>query len=148
MLYICIVFIINNMIMIKFYNIISLPTLIVHELLHAIVTFLVGGKVTGIQIIKFDNFDKTFGLSCILFTVCSYRLQNTLISLAPVLAVLISPIVFYFNSTAGFCVLGYQLLTFPVVLPSSEDLESIKTFKTTKELDAEFDAYINKKATV
>lgn len=134
--------------MIKFYNIISLPALVIHELLHAMITYLVGSRVTGIQILKYDNFDKTFGLSCILFTVSDYRLQNTLISLAPILAVLISPIVFYFNSTAGFCVLGYQLLTFPVVIPSNEDFESIKTFKTTKELDAEFDEYINKKATI
>lgn len=148
MLYICTVFIINYTIMIKFYNIISLPALVIHELLHAMITYLVGSRVTGIQILKYDNFDKTFGLSCILFTVSDYRLQNTLISLAPILAVLISPIVFYFNSTAGFCVLGYQLLTFPVVIPSNEDFESIKTFKTTKELDAEFDEYINKKATI
>ncbi len=134
------------MIMIKFYNIISLPTFVIHELLHVIVAYLVGSRVTGMQIHKYENFNKTFGLACELFTVSNYRLQNTLISLAPMLAFAISPIVFYFNDIAGFSILAYQLLTFPVVIPSTEDFESIKTFKTTKELDADFEAYINKKS--
>jgi len=135
--------------MIKIYNIFSLPALIVHELLHAIVTYLVGGRVTGIEIHKYENFRKTFGLACELSTVSDYRFQNTIISLAPILALAISPIVFHFSITAGFFVLVYQLMALPVVIPSKEDIYSIMDFKTTKELDKEFEEFLaQKKATV
>jgi len=135
--------------MLKIYNIFSLPALFIHELLHAMVTYLVGGKVCGVEIFKYDNFKETFGLACVVFTVSDYKFQNTLISLAPILAFLIAPLVFQFSMTAGFCVLGYQLLTLPIVIPSEEDFDSIQTFKTTKELDREFDEFLaQKKATV
>jgi len=133
--------------MLKIYNILCLPAIIIHELLHIIVTYLVGGRVCDIVIHKYEDFDKTFGLACEVFAVSPYRFQNTMISLAPILAFLIAPIVFHFSITAGFCVLGYQLLTLLVVIPSKEDIDSIKNFKTREELDAEFDEFLEQKKT-
>ena len=131
--------------MIKIYNILCLPAIIVHELLHIIVTYLLGGRVVDIVIHKYEDFDKTFGLACEVFVVSNYRFQNTMISLAPILALLIAPLVCYFSVTAGLIVLGYQFLTLPIVIPSEEDIQSIKTFKTKKELDIEFDEFLAQK---
>ena len=80
--------------MIKIYNILCLPAIIVHELLHIIVTYLLGGKVVGIEIHKYEDYDKTFGLDCEVHTVSDYKFHNTMISLSPILAFFISLIVF------------------------------------------------------
>lgn len=131
--------------MIKIYNIFSVPAIIIHELLHIIVTYLVIGRVAGVEIHKYEDFDKTFGLACEVLTISDYKFQNTMISLAPILALLIAPVVCYFSVTAGLIVLGYQFLTLPVVIPSEEDIASLKEFKSTKELDREFDEFLAQK---
>lgn len=123
------------------YNIICIPSLLAHELLHVIMCFLVLSKWTGIKICKFDDFNKNFAFSFTVFTVSKYKFQNTLIHLAPFLAVFISPIVYIYSVDLAIGIFIYQLITFVVIKPSDEDYLAIKNFKTLDELYNE----INKK---
>jgi len=116
------------------YNIICIPSLLVHEILHILMCLLVFSKWTGIKISKFDDFNNTFGFSFTVFTVSKYRIQNTLIHLAPFLAIFISPIVYIYSVDLAIIILMYQLITISVIKPSNEDYLAIKEFKTLDEL--------------
>lgn len=120
--------------MLKIYNIISIPSLIVHELLHIVVCLLVMSKWTGIKIDKLDSYNKTLAISFTVFTVSRYRFQNILIHLAPLLAFLIPVITLFFNQEYALYFLIYQVITVKMVIPSDGDIIAIKEFKTFEEL--------------
>lgn len=118
----------------RIYNIIRIPSLLLHEILHIFMCLLVFSKWTGIKITKFDDFDNTFGFSFTVFTVSRYRIQNSLIHLAPFLAIFISPIIYIYSIDLAIIILIYQLITISVIKPSNEDYVAIKKFKTFNEL--------------
>lgn len=121
------------------YNIICIPSLLIHEMLHIVMCLLVLSKWTGIKISKYDDFNNTFGFSFTVFTVSNHKIQNTLIHLAPLLAILISPIIYIFSVDLAIWVLIYQLITVQVIKPSNEDYIAIKRFKSLNELVSEMD---------
>lgn len=119
----------------KIYNILSIPTLILHELLHVIVCLLVLSRWKGLLIERLEHFDTTFGVKVTIFSVSKHKWQNLLIHMAPFLAILVGPLVgIYYGWVIGFVVIGYQLITSPLLVPSREDFEAINKFKTPKEL--------------
>lgn len=124
--------------MLRIYNIISVPSLLVHELLHIVVCLLVMSKWTGIKIDKLDTFDKTYAISFTVFTVSKTRFQNTAIHLAPLLALLIPVVMLAFNPEYALYTLIYQVITIRMVIPSDGDIIAIKGFKTAEELYEEY----------
>lgn len=117
------------------YNIICLPSLLIHELLHIVVAFITLAKWKGIKIEKGNDFKHTFNFTFTVFTISRYRIQNTLIHLAPFLAILLPLILILFgNIWLGIGIGLYQVLTYCVIKPSSADYFAIKNFKTNKQL--------------
>src|SRR5690606_13372618 len=95
----------------KIYNIICIPSLLLHELLHIVITFVVFSSWMGIQIKKHADFDKTFGFTFIVFSVSKYRFQNTLIHLAPFLAFSLPLVFLFINPYIAIIIWIYQLIT-------------------------------------
>jgi hypothetical protein len=123
--------------MLRIYNILSIPTLVIHELLHVIVCLLVGSKWSGILVEKMDSYNTTSAISFTVFSVSKYRIQNTLIHLAPFMALLIPIIMLFHNPVFGLYILIYQTFTIKLLIPSDGDYMAIKKFKTTQELYVE-----------
>ena len=129
------------------YNIICLPSLLLHELLHILMTMLVLSRWRGIKIDKHCDFNKTFGFTFTVFTVSKYKWQNTLIHMAPFLAFSLP---LFLCLVAPHIALGiwlYQVLTFPVIRPSDSDFMAVIDYKTNDELIQELykELYTKKK---
>jgi len=118
----------------KIYNIVCIPSLLLHELLHIVMTIVVFSSWMGIKIKKHADFNKTFGFTFIVFSVSKYRFQNTLIHLAPFFAFSLPLVFFFMDPYIGILVWLYQLITIPVAMPSKEDYLAIANYKTNAEL--------------
>jgi len=117
------------------YNIFCVPALIVHELMHIIVGLLMGSTISGVDIIKHDNFSKDFSLRVEVHTYCRFKIQNTITALAPMMAMFIPMILFGFGfELSATIIAAYQLLTLKVVLPSKGDIDMVRSYKTDEEL--------------
>lgn len=115
-------------------NIIAYPSLFVHETLHIIITLIVGATWNGVKIKTNDNYLNNFDISVEVYTYSKYKFQNTLIHIAPILALFITPIIFLFNIELAVIISIYQLLTINTILPSKGDIDSINNYKTNEEL--------------
>lgn len=116
------------------YNIICLPSLILHELLHIVTAMVVLSRWRGVKIDKHDDFKKTFGFNFTVFTVSKFKWQNTLIHMAPFLAFML-PILFVIpDPELAIGIWMYQIVTFPVIKPSDEDFMAVIDYKTNEEL--------------
>lgn len=118
----------------KIYNIVCIPSLLLHELLHIVMTIVVFSSWMGIKINKHTDFNKTFGFTFIVFSVSKYRFQNTLIHLAPFFAFSLPLVFFFVNPYIAIGIWVYQLITIPVAMPSKEDYLAIANYKTNDEL--------------
>lgn len=129
------------------YNIICLPSLLFHELLHILMAMVVLARWKGIKIDKHNDFNKTFGFTFTVFTVSRYKWQNTLIHMAPFLAFML-PLTLVVNFP--YVAIGiwiYQVITFPVIKPSDSDFIAVIDYKTNDELIRELykELYTQKK---
>jgi hypothetical protein len=111
----------------KAYNYFCTPALIIHELLHYIMIKLTFAKYGRVNVILAEDYDQTGNLSVAIFYVPSNKFQTFMISMAPFLAIAISPLLFAFGfNTLALLYAVYTVLCARVVLPSKEDFDAIK----------------------
>lgn len=117
------------------YNVFCVPALVIHELMHIISAFLVGSTVSGIEIIKHDNFSKDFSLRVEIYAYSRFSIQNFITALSPIFAIFIPIVLFGFGFGVSAIILAvYQLLALKVVLPSKGDIDMIRSYRTDDEL--------------
>jgi len=111
----------------KAYNYLCTPALIVHELLHYIMIKLTFTKYGHTSILLGQDYEETGNLSVAIFYIPSNKFQIFMISMAPFLALLISPALFMFDfKILSLLYIIYSILCLRVVLPSKEDFDAIK----------------------
>ena len=111
----------------KSYNYFCTPALIIHELLHYIMIKLTFAKFLRVNTVLSEDYDHTGNLSVAVFYIPKNKFQTFMISMAPLLAIAISPILFIFGlKTLALIYAIYSVLSIKVVLPSREDFDAIK----------------------
>ena len=121
--------------LIKYYYFIGLPALIVHEILHFIVIKLTRSQYNGIEINTNDYYKN--GEVEFLIYYCTVNYFSTIaVALAPLIALTfwIIPFIIGFN-TIGVIMLIYTILYFKTIIPSKDDIDTIKNHQSCFELD-------------
>lgn len=110
--------------LLRVYNNICIPALIIHELLHYIFIKITFANFTRASVFLSDDYEYTSSFAVAIFYVPTNKFQKVLVSIAPIFAILISPILFYFDfNNVGIGCMIYQSVCFRIVLPSKEDLD-------------------------
>ncbi len=116
--------------LLRLYNGICIPAIIVHELLHFLFIKLTFAKYLMTRVVLDENYKETGSLSVAVFYDPKNTFQIIIINIAPALALLICPILFYFDlQILAKTSLIYTIICLRVVLPSKEDLKIIKNRK-------------------
>lgn len=101
----------------------NFPTLIMHELAHAFVSFILGGGLSKI------TFEVSIDKNKIEGTCAGRRFlskKDALVSWAPVIVPIITLALMFVNSEVFGLIFVYQLSTINLLMPSDQDLESAK----------------------
>lgn len=114
----------------KIYNTISIPALIVHEVLHLLFIKLTFSKFSSISV----NFDEDYaknGRMFVLVSFCSsYKIQEILVCMAPFIASTFWIIPLFFDlHVLSIIMLLYTILCIKTVIPSKEDFEVFQSKK-------------------
>ena len=104
------------------YNIVSIPSILIHELLHVLLTYIVGYTINWINSEFVCYLDTGEMYAFVVINEKLTKVKSAIISMAPVLSFLIS-IILSFISPFFLYVLVYQLITFKYSLPSKTDFE-------------------------
>lgn len=114
--------------LIKIKNIIGLPAIILHELMHVIAVKLSSGEMGKILYSFHDGNKKDFDLEiAVCFYTDDYK-KDLFISIAPILSffIFILPILFFGIGIFTLILFIYGMLYSRVLLPSDQDLEVFK----------------------
>jgi len=103
------------------YNFFILPMLFLHELTHFLMILLM--FIKPMRFFIENPINGSFGL--VDYNLSNNYIKNILISLAPLILVFLSILLPFINIYFLFFSL-YSLLSFPLVLPSSVDLDNVK----------------------
>ncbi|NIQ14279.1 MAG: hypothetical protein GTO02_07705 [Candidatus Dadabacteria bacterium] len=103
--------------------------------MHILFALIVGATITDINFTRGKTFKKDLSCQVDVSTYCDNKLQNTIIALSPLFALLIPIILFFFGLyTTSIVVGGYMVLSIKIVLPSKVDIQTMRDFKTDEEL--------------
>lgn len=119
----------------KYYYFIGLPALIIHEILHFIAIKLTRSQYNGIEI-NTNDYQKNGEVEFLIYYCAVNYFSKITIALAPLLGLLLWIIPFIFGFTTVWVVmLVYTLVYFKVIIPSKDDIETIKNHQSCFETD-------------
>jgi hypothetical protein len=108
----------------KYYNLLGLPALIVHELTHIIMAKLIRANYQRTSVYFDEDFDNNGCLECRVYYIPDNHIQKVLVSLSPFLGILfwLLPL-FIFGASSIFSIvfIVYFILYLKVILPSKDD---------------------------
>jgi len=109
-------------ILITIYNVISIPSILIHELLHIIATYLTGNTVNWYNSEFRCYLDTGEMYASVVINKKLTKVKSAIISMAPIFAVLLT-LSLSFISPFFIYILAYQATTFIYSLPSKTDFE-------------------------
>lgn len=111
----------------KIHNTISIPALIVHELLHVLFIKLTFSKFRGVSVDLDKDFSKNGRVEVAVAFYAPTHFQSVIICMAPIIALFFWVLPLMFNMhICSYIMLSYTILCIKTVLPSKEDFEVFK----------------------